>query len=72
MVADDLLDPLTNIRFADDVLIVVTSRPDVKKMIADVRREALTFGLKMHAGKTKILTTYRSHRQSLSCIMRWA
>ena len=64
IVIDDPLDPLTNLRFADDVLLTATSRTDLRKMIADLEREALTFGLKMHAGKTKILTTDSAHRQN--------
>ena len=64
IVIDDPLDPLTNLRFADDVLLVAVSRTDVRKMIADLQKEALMFGLKMHAGKTKILTTDRARRQT--------
>ena len=64
VVVDDPQDPLTNFRFADDVLLVASSRADVRKMIADLRREALTFGLKMHFGKTKILTTKCESRQT--------
>jgi hypothetical protein len=56
MVIDDPLDPLTNLRFADDVLLVACSRGDVGKMIADLAREAGKFGLKLHMGKTRVLT----------------
>ena len=66
VVVDDPQDPLTNFRFADDVLLVASSRADVRKMITDLRREALTFGLKMHFGKTKILTT---KCESNTCIL---
>ena len=37
MVIDDPLDPLTNLRFADDVLLVASSTGDVRKMIYDHR-----------------------------------
>ena len=68
MVVDDALKPLTNLRFADDVVLIATSRSDIAKMIADLRREAATFGLKLHTGKTKILITDRSMRRSpISC-----
>ena len=64
MVIDETCDPLTNLRFADDVVLVATSRSDIAKMIADLRKEAAKFGLKLHAGKTKILATDRASRQS--------
>ena len=68
VVIDEEVDPLTNMRFADDVLLVATSKGDVAKMIADLDREASKFGLKMHAGKTKILTSVASLRHSpVSC-----
>ena len=56
MVVDDPKDPLTNLRFADDVILVATSRSDVSKMIADLSSEAGKYGLSLHMGKTKILT----------------
>ena len=40
MVIDDPLDPLTNLRFADDVLLIACSKGDVIKMISDLGREA--------------------------------
>ena len=68
VVVDDARDPLTNLRFADDVLLVSTSRKDVKRMIAELAKEALKFGLKLHAGKTKILTNESTSRQTpVSC-----
>ena len=51
VVLDDPQDPLTNLRFADDVMLVASSRADARKMTADVQREASAFGLKMHTGK---------------------
>ena len=56
LVIDDPLDPLTNLRFADDILLVAASRGDIKKMIADLSNEASKYGLKVHMGKTKVLT----------------
>ena len=57
MVIDDPTNPLSNLRFADDVLLVACSKTDICKMIADLSREAGRYGLKMHMGKTKVLTT---------------
>ena len=64
MVIDDPLDPLTNLRFADDVLLVACSRGDVCKMITDLAREAAKYGLKLHMGKTKALTNVMLRRPS--------
>ena len=47
---------LTNLRFADDIVLVAASRSDIIKMITHLRCEAEKFGLKVHLGKTKILT----------------
>ena len=55
--SNDPTDPLSNLQFADDVLLVACSETDVCKMIADLSREAGRYGLKMHMGKTKVLTT---------------
>ena len=47
---------LTNLRFADDVLLVETRRSALQDMIQDLMHEASKVGLQMHLGKTKILT----------------
>ena len=68
VVIDNEDDPLTNLRFADDILLVATSKRDIARMIGDVDREASKFGLKMHAGKTKVLTNDTTYRlSSVSC-----
>jgi hypothetical protein len=56
MVIDNAAEPLTNLRFADDVLLIAGSMSDVGKMIRDLKSEAKKFGLILHPGKTKILT----------------
>ena len=68
MVIDDPVDPLTNLRFADDVLLVACSRTDVSKMITDLALEAAKYGLRLHMGKTKVLTDCLSKRpSSITC-----
>ena len=47
---------LSNLRFADDVLLVASSRQHIQSMIQDLLEEASKVGLEMHTGKTKILT----------------
>ena len=46
---------LTNLRFADDILLTASSLPQLKKLLADLAKTAKTAGLEPHAGKTKIL-----------------
>ena len=45
---------LTNLRFADDILLVGRSLYQIKQMLADVRREGAKVGLELHPEKTKI------------------
>jgi hypothetical protein len=45
---------LTNLRFADDIVLVGRSLPQIKQMIADVRSEGAKVGLELHPDKTKI------------------
>jgi len=55
IVIDSESDPLTNVRFADDLLLVARCRADAKKMLCALQRVAATYGLKVHMGKTKML-----------------
>ena len=45
---------LTNLRFADDVLLVAESLHDLKQMLTDLDAEAVLRGLEVHYDKTKI------------------
>jgi len=47
---------LTNLRFADDVILVAQTRSDVKKMLIDLSVVAGKYGLKINFDKTKIST----------------
>jgi hypothetical protein len=47
-------DMITNLRFADDILIIGRSLPQIKQMIADIREESAKVGLELHPEKTKI------------------
>lgn len=47
---------LTNLRFADDVILVAQQRSDIKKMLHDLDVVSSQYGLKIHLGKTKVLT----------------
>ena len=48
---------VTNLRFADDVLLVARSKGHLVNMLADVQQAAIKCGLELHPDKTKILTT---------------
>ena len=46
---------VTNLRFADDILLIGRTLPQIRRMIADVAEEGARVGLQLHAEKTKIL-----------------
>eukprot|EP00959_Pyramimonas_sp_CCMP1952_P117821 2463242-Pyramimonas_sp.AAC.1 len=48
MVIDSTSDPPTNLRFADDVLLVASSARDSLRMLVDLEAEARRYGLKVH------------------------
>jgi len=43
---------LTNLRFADDLLLLAQSPRDIGKMLKDLQAEARKFGLKLNSDKT--------------------
>jgi hypothetical protein len=45
---------VTNLRFADDILVVGRSLPQIKRMIADISEEGAKVGLELHPAKTTI------------------
>jgi hypothetical protein len=47
---------LTNLRFADDVILVARQKSDIRKMLQDLSEISAKHGLKIHFGKTKIMT----------------
>ena len=65
IVIDDTDDPLTNLRFADDILLVAQSQADASKMLSDLAKEASTYGLEIHFEKIKVLTTQQIALASL-------
>ena len=46
---------LTNLRFADDILLIATPRDQLKSMIEDLEKHTAEVGLEIHMGKTKVL-----------------
>ena len=53
IVIDDPENTLSNLRFADDILLFANSSPDLTKMIAHLRDESAKYGLRMHLGKNE-------------------
>ena len=49
-------DCLTNLRFADDVMMFATSKEQIRKMMCEFKRSTEKVGLRIHPDKTKILS----------------
>ena len=56
IVIDNPEEPLTNLRFADDVILIAACQRDLRNMITDLELHAAKFGLKIHMAKTSVLT----------------
>ena len=50
------LPSLTELRFADDILLIACCKADVKKMLEHLQAETAKYGLKLNVDKTKIMT----------------
>jgi hypothetical protein len=59
-------EPLTNLRFADDVMLVARSLDELRNMLEDLRVASKKRGLEMHLGK--IQNHDESRRQAI-CTM---
>ena len=49
-------DCLTNLRFADDVMLFATSKGQIRKMMCEFKKATEKVGLRIHPEKTKILS----------------
>ena len=65
VLSDNDHDCLTNMRFADDVLLFASSKEQLQNMLCEFKRSTEKVGLRIHPGKTKILSN-----QSLSNIRK--
>ena len=52
---------LTNMRFADDVFLFASSKEQLQKRLCDFKRSTEKVGLRIHPGKTKILSNQSSN-----------
>jgi hypothetical protein len=55
-------DRLTNLRFADDILLTAPSLNQITRLLADLSRAASQHGLHIHPTKTKVLTNISLRR----------
>ena len=62
--SDSESDCLTNLRFADDVLLFSTSQVQLQKMMCDFEQSAERVGLKIHTDNTKILSNQSSNKRT--------
>jgi hypothetical protein len=53
---------LTNLRFADDVVLVARTLPQAERMLRDLAEAAAVRGLELHIGKTKILSNSKRRK----------
>ena len=58
--SDNDHDCLTNLRFADDVLLFATSKEQLRKMLYDLKESTEKVGLRIHPGKSKVLSNQSS------------
>ena len=54
--SDNDHDCLTNLRFADDVLLLASSKEQIRKMLCEFSKSTEKVGLRIHPEKTKILS----------------
>ena len=48
---------VTNLRFADDIVLLASTRAQLKQMLQDLIDAAGCSGLEVHMGKTKVLSS---------------
>ena len=63
LLGDYACDYLTNLRFADDVLVFSTSLVQFQKLMCDFKRSTESVGLKIHPDKTKSLSNQSTNKR---------
>ena len=58
------LTQLNNLRFADDVLLLTTTKSQITQMLQDLCAAAAPYGLQIHPDKTKVLTNNHARRNN--------
>ena len=54
--SDNDHDCLTNLRYADDVMLFATSKEQIRKMLCEFKKATEKVGLRIHPDETKILS----------------
>ena len=60
LLSDQDNDCLTNLRYADDVLLFATSKKKLQKRMYQFKESTEKVGLRIHPGKTKVLSNQSS------------
>ena len=55
-------DCLTNLRFADDVMLFATSKEQIRKMMCEFKKATEKVRLRIHPDETKILSNQSTHQ----------
>ena len=61
---------LTNIRYADDILMFAQSRSEAVSMLESLAGVLRQYGLELNAKKTKVLTTEATQDEPSACATR--
>ena len=57
---------LSNLRFADDILLLTNSADQLQNMINELKRESEVVGQKKNQLKTKVMFTHYSNQQNIT------
>ena len=63
-------DCLTNLRFADDVMLFATSKEQLRNMMCDFKKATEKVGLRIHPDKTKILSNQSTINSNTKNILK--
>ena len=62
-IGDQAEDRVCNLRFADDLLLLASSREHLEEMLQDLATASKRVGLEIHMGKTKALSNIEDERR---------
>ena len=68
--SDQDRDCLTNLRFADDVMLFATSKEQIRKMMNEFKKATEKVGLRIHPDKTKILSNQSTINSNTKDILK--
>ena len=68
--SDQERDCLTNLRFADDVILFATSKEQIRNMMYEFKKATEKVGLRIHPDKTKILSNQSNIEMSIEILTK--